>query len=311
MKFETMTLRELMEASERKKNLQSRLENLTWRIQQKERHCEDLRIQLEQEEADVLELQTGGIHAFFKTVFRDKNEILERERLEAAAAGAKYETAMTDLAKMKEEQSSWSQELTSLQGCEEVFQTRYEARKAELEQSGDEAGKTILQIEEKISKTKGRLREIAEAIRAADSALSQANMIQDSLRSAENWGTFDMLGGGLIASVAKRDHIDQAEQMIPELQRRLNRLRDELDDVSVTLNHTIDHSEFLRFADWFFDGLFVDWMVQDKIHDFQSEISSVQSRVRGIQTRLSAMREETEEVIETLEREVRDSVITA
>ena len=225
MKFETMTLRELMEASERKKNLQSRLEHMEWRIQQKERHCEDLRIQ--------------------------------------------------------------------------------------LEQSGDEAGKTILQIEEKISKTKGRLREIAEAIRAADSALSQANMIQDSLRSAENWGTFDMLGGGLIASVAKRDHIDQAEQMIPELQRRLNRLRDELDDVSVTLNHTIDHSEFLRFADWFFDGLFVDWMVQDKIHDFQSEISSVQSRVRGIQTRLSAMREETEEVIETLEREIRDSVITA
>ena len=101
MNFETMTLRELMDAFERKKILQSRLENLNDRIMQKEKHCSELKAQLEKEKVDVLKLQTGGIHTFFKTVFRNKNEMIEKERLEVVAAGAKYEMAITDLAKMK------------------------------------------------------------------------------------------------------------------------------------------------------------------------------------------------------------------
>ena len=309
MNFETMTLRELMDAFERKKILQSRLENLNDRIMQKEKHCSELKAQLEKEKVDVLKLQTGGIHTFFKTVFRNKNEMIEKERLEVVAAGAKYEMAITDLAKMKEEYEQWSRERASLEGCESVFRVRYETQRKELEQSGNEIGTAILQIEEKISVNKGHLLEIDEAIRAADGAFSQADIIQDSLRSAEHWGFVDMIGGNLVANMSKRAYIDHAEQMIPELQRRLERLGNELDDVSVTLNHTDGQGDFLKFVDWFADGFFVDWVVQDKIHDFQTEIASVQNQIREIQIKLISMKKEAEGEIQQLEKELRECVL--
>ena len=312
MTFETMTLRELMDAMERKTFLETHMRDMQWRIDKKTYDCNELKYQLEQEEADVLELQTGGIHAFFKTVFRDRNEILEKERLEAAQAGAKYEMAMTDLAKMKEELEGWKAELASLEGCEEAFRSKYDAQKKNIAESGNEAAQKMLLAEEQLAKTRGRLREIQEASRAASSALAQVETIEKSLRSAENWGTFDMLGGGTIASVVKRGHMNDAEQMIPELQRRLQRLSDELEDVSIRLDHTIEHGEFLRFADWFFDGIFVDWMVQDKIHNFQSEIAQVKYRIQStVMGKLNQLRNDTERDIQRLEREIEALVMEA
>ena len=48
---------------------------------------------------------------------------------------------------------------------------------------------------------------------------------------------------------------------------------------------------FLRFADYFFDGLFADWMVLDQIHGAQSQIAETCGQIDDVLSRLRAMQE--------------------
>ena len=41
--------------------------------------------------------------------------------------------------------------------------------------------------------------------------LDSLDSVLSSLESAEGWGTWDLLGGGLISDLAKHSHIDDAK----------------------------------------------------------------------------------------------------
>lgn len=309
MRFEEMTLRELKEAVERRNWLALRLQSAGQEILRQEQLADQLSRQLEKEEEDLQELETGGIHSFFKTVFRDRGQVLDKERMEAAAAGAKYETAQKELARMREQERIWAEEFRRLHGCEQAFEAKYLKRKEELSQQGGGAAKKIIDGESAIGAAREQLREIEEALQAAQAVMEQVRQIQTSLSSAEGWGTWDMLGGGILATMAKRSSMSDAEDALPELQRRLNRLSAELKDVSLSLDHQIDTGGFLSFADWFFDGLFVDWMVQSQIHDFQKEIAQVQVRVEDdIIPALCRLQAEIRNDIQKTEEMIRDCV---
>ena len=47
-------------------------------------------------------------------------------------------------------------------------------------------------------------REVQEAISAADDAIRHLEDAERELKSARNWGIYDILGGGLISSLIKR-----------------------------------------------------------------------------------------------------------
>ena len=46
---------------------------------------------------------------------------------------------------------------------------------------------------------------------------------------------------------------------------------------------------FLRFADYFFDGLFADWTVLDKIGQSQDQVQSTKHQIENVLTRLRSM----------------------
>lgn len=82
-----------------------------------------------------------------------------------------------------------------------------------------------------LAESQSQLRELEEAIGAGNAALQQASVVLDSLSSAAGWGTWDLLGGGLISDLAKYSHLDNAQQNIQQLQALLSRFRTELADV--------------------------------------------------------------------------------
>ena len=118
----------------------------------------------------------------------------------------------------------------------------------------------------------------------------------DSLDSAESWGTWDMLGGGLFNTMAKHGHIDDA-------QRALSRFRTELADVRDMELPQVQMGEFATFADYFFDGFFMDWMVQSKIQDAQEGVSEVHVRVLNALRNLERMDQNLAEEQDGLKRE--------
>ena len=62
-----------------------------------------------------------------------------------------------------------------------------------------------------------------------------------------------------------------------------------LDDVNMACNLHIDTGDFLSFADYFFDGFVVDWMVQDRINNAKRQVEEAIRRTESIVNQLQRM----------------------
>ena len=114
--------------------------------------------------------------------------------------------------------------------------------------------KRILQIEEELAFHGNQQREIKEAINAGNCALRIAEKILEDLDSAKKWSTVDLLGGDLIADMAKHDKINKVQDRIQDLQNALRGFRTKLADVTERISGDlyVEIGDFLHFADYFF-----------------------------------------------------------
>lgn len=129
-------------------------------------------------------------------------------------------------------------------------------------------------------------REVQEAIEAGERALQSLRAAEDCLSSAGNWGIFDMLGGGFFTSMIKHSKMSNASSYIEGAKHDLLIFQRELRDVSVNTDIKIEVGEFLTFADFFFDGLVADYLVQSKIRDTEQEVKDAILQVETILNRL-------------------------
>ena len=125
-------------------------------------------------------------------------------------------------------------------------------------------------------------KEKREAIDAGHRALRSLREARENLSGAKNWGLMDMIGGGLISTMAKHSKMDRAKENMEQARYDLRNFSRELNDVNMTYHLNIETGDFLSFADWFFDGLVVDWMVQDRINQAARQVDEAISRVEDI-----------------------------
>lgn len=132
-------------------------------------------------------------------------------------------------------------------------------------------------------------REVNEAIQAASQALRSLQQAKESLNSAGNWGILDMLGGGLISTFVKHSKMEDAERLVQQARSDLKRLQKELMDVDTVAEFHIETGDFLSFADYFFDGLIADWLVQSRINEAKRQVDSAIQKVEEVLRRLRAL----------------------
>lgn len=127
-----------------------------------------------------------------------------------------------------------------------------------------------------------------EAIEAGERALDSLRGAQKALGSAKNWGLYDLLGGGLIASLIKRDRMKDAADLMEEARRDLRIFEKELRDVELTSGLHIETDDFLAFADFFFDGAVADFLMQTRIAETKERVDEAADRVTAL---LAALKE--------------------
>ncbi len=125
-------------------------------------------------------------------------------------------------------------------------------------------------------------KEIKEAIDSGERALISLKEAQNKLNSARNWGIFDMLGGGLITDLIKHSKMNDASTYLEEAKRDLLVFQKELQDVQGTIDLKVDVDGFLTFADFFFDGIIMDYVVQSKIAEARRQIEQAIPLVEGL-----------------------------
>lgn len=129
-------------------------------------------------------------------------------------------------------------------------------------------------------------RERDEAVAAGKRAKRSLEKALDALDSARDWGIFDMLGGGLISTLAKHSKMDKASDYIEEAKEDLKAFGRELGDIKEYTNIDLSTGDFWGFADWFFDGLFADWAMQDRINEARSQVQQAIRKVDSILSRI-------------------------
>ena len=132
------------------------------------------------------------------------------------------------------------------------------------------------------------------------------------MNSADGWNTWDMFGGGgIITHMAKHSHLDSAQDLVSELQSKLRRFKTELADIQITANMQVNVDGFLRFADYFFDGLFADWAVGDRISESQSSVMSVRYKIEQAMSKLTNMDQAADKQIAVLKAKIEELVVQA
>lgn len=312
MNYYQEQLDQLRERIARKRKLSTEINALEDQRASLAARVQQLKEETYQEQLDVDKLENFSAAKLFAQIMGNLDERLEKERSELYAAALRYDSARQELHAVEADLAARQEELSLLGNCEAAYDRLLEARALELRQDPQSpAARRLLALEERQSQLASREKELQEAIQAGYDALSDISSIESALSSAEGWGTWDVFGGGLISDMAKYSHLDDAQRQINGLQRSLSRFRTELADVDIRTGIQIEVDSFLRFADYFFDNIFTDWAVLDRIRHTQSQIHEVDGSVRTILSRLERDLEQCRRDRQAIQQELKDFLVTA
>jgi len=299
----------LKEQMQRKAHLESLRSELTKQQRELSEKTEFLKKAAFYEQKDVERLEKGGLVSLFYELTGKKGQKLEKEQQEAYAARLKYEAAVREQQDVEHRLRRVKEESNAIGACEREYDELLNELLADIKASGDHRSEEVLRMEQEIGENNALIREITEAITAGKAAASAADEVLNHLSDAEGWGTWDLFGGGLIADIAKHSALDSAQTAVAVLQSRLRSFKTELVDVDVEADVQISLDGFMSFADFFFDGIFMDYAVMNHIEQASDRVRKTKSRIREILNALSTLQTEREAAIHTLREQLAELVM--
>ena len=276
---------QLKEKTEEKKRLELQLKKTTQDYIDLTEKLAALSTQLKKELSDVQQLEEGGITALFYSFLGNKVEKLDKERQEYLSAKLKYENCENELKQLEIEIERIKSKISELGDPDNTYKNILDAKILHLREKQNDK---FLQYEESLESHVKQKNEINEAIEAGEMALNGLRLAIQTLRKAKNWGIYDMVGGGILATAIKHSNIDEAKSIIHNVQIWLKKFKRELSDVHFATSEelTVQMNSFSTFADYFFDNLIFDWVVQDKINRSLEGCETVCKQVLKLVTQL-------------------------
>lgn len=275
-------------------------------LSKKKMQQRELKEVLEKERKDVEKLENWSISSMFSTLMGKREEKLDKEKEEYLVAKLKYEDFTGKIEELEKELEDINRKLIN----NDKLNHRYEELIKEKEELIiKEGGAQGIKLKDKlvnIDELKVDIKEINEAINVGEETLSSLQGVKEKLESAQNWGVWDMLGGGLISNIGKHSAIDDANHIAKDVQYQLKSFKKELSDVNEFTDIEVNLSSFASFADFFLDGIFADWFVQSKINNSLDNVNETMRKIEGIIEDLNQNLVELEERLRELELEVKD-----
>jgi hypothetical protein len=245
---------------------------------------------LEKEEADVRKLEGLSLTAMFHQFLGNKEDRLDKERQEVFAAKLRYDQSAHEVASLERDIADLEAKLAALGDPEAEYALALERKEDRIEGA---ARAHLVRLTEKAADINSDIKEIGEAVAAGEDVIAGLDGVIASFKSAGNWGIVDLIGGGIIITAVKHSKIDKAKAGIHEVQSRLGRFRRELADLRTRpdVPLSVEISSFEKFADYLFDGLIFDWIVQSKINKSLDAAVEMRAKMASIVADLRRRRE--------------------
>lgn len=230
-----------------------------------------------------------SLQSFVATLLNNRTEKLENEEYEAIEAKRLYDAVTYEVEELQADIERLKSALNKQSEVEAAYQEAYEDKKNFIVLKSPEIWKMVQHLELRNANIDSDIKEIDEAIRASRVVLKSTKNAIIELKDAKNLGVLDMVGGGLLVTMAKRNHMSQAQAIINDLNVSLKKFSKELRDVKMEMISHLDIENYMSFGDYFFDGLFMDIMVQNKIDEAFNRVQSLNNNVQSVQQNLTSL----------------------
>jgi prefoldin subunit 5 len=220
---------------------------------------------LDKEKIDLEKLERTSLTNLFYAALGSREDRLDKERQELLSVQLQYQQTKRQVEYLEREQERLNRRIVELAGVEAEYESLLSQKETLLRGSNQAVASQLIAYAEQGAYLASEIKELSEALQAGREVSSSLEQVLDSLESAKSWGTWDMLGGGLLSTAVKHSRIDDAREGIHDVRTKMSQFKRELADVRGRVELKIDIGEFETFADYFFDGLIFDWIVQSKI----------------------------------------------
>ena len=195
--------------------------------------------------------------------------------------------------------------------CEQRYEEVLREKAAAVRAADPVLAEKLTELEQKELGLTSRKKELQEALAAGRQALSHIYEAIVDLDDAGGWSTWDILGGGIIVDAMKYSSMDEAQDKMAWVQSDLRRYQAELADVARTAAFDLRPGDFHQVADIFFDNIFSDLAVRDRISQSQSRMRELSDQVNRIQIGLEQELDETERGLTALRNEKNELIRNA
>ena len=271
-----------------KRKLTSALTRTQQTLSEERYRLQKLEADLKKEGSDVKKIEGLSLTGLFYTILGSKDKQLEKERQEYLAVKLKHDECKDSVSALERDQIDLKEKMAAIGDPDSQYKSVLKRKEKLISEAQDDNAERLIGLSEELADAQSDVRELQEAIDAGDAVLGELEGVIGSLKSARNWGTWDMLGGGLISTAVKHSRIDRARASAQRVQQLLRRFQRELADVGSGSDLAVDIGSFATFADYFFDGLIVDWIVQSRIGRSLDSATNVRDKV---QTTLSHLKQ--------------------
>ena len=285
-------LKELHRQRAQKKRLIAMKEDLLKQDDEVAKKVAELSKIKKKEQLDVEQLEGMTFKALFAAIAGNKEEKLSQERQEAYVAAMKYDAAMQDLQRIQADLRYCEEEIEKLVDCETEYQDLLAQKKSALKQEAAHQANEVALLEKDLGTLEHEIIELEEALEAGYKAFDLADRIVTELEEADDLANWDTFMDSILIDMQKHEHIHSAQDLIGSLRNELRRFRTELADVHIEEHIEIEMDDFSQFADWFFDNIFTDWDIKQKIENSLKEAGVTRNQIKNTINTLKDMRDE-------------------
>lgn len=286
--------------------LEKRMAERQKAIYDAEAEVRTLLVKYEEESLDVEKLKEEKFSTMFLRFIGKYDKKLEKENEEMLTAKLKYDKAVERVKELKSSQIELSKRINELRNKKRLFEDELRKREEYIRSNttSEEYSKYMELEDERVFCLK-QLVETEEALRAALKARSIGESAAGHLESADKWATYDVwFKSGIISHMAKYEHIDNAETAFNRLYSQLRELKRELADVQIFGAPEISTiGSSTRAIDFWFDNIFTDLKVRDKIRNDIAQLDSILSSISKIIYRLESNKRNIENRLKDIERD--------
>lgn len=248
---------------------------------------------LYREGRDIARLEGVSIAALIATLRGTRDDDLIREREEELAARLAAEASAAAVTNLEAEEAALVARLAAYDDLDTAHAAALRVKQEAIIAAGHPAAQQLHDLDASLADRDATALQLDEALWAGEATDESLQVVLTALKSAQGWGTYDMLGGGLLATAIKHQRIDEARTAAQTAGRRLRRFQAELGDVDLVTDPdglgAID--TLATIGDYLFDGLLIDWFVQAKIDRARDQTEQVYTAVRNLLAALKAQQQ--------------------